>query len=398
MKVFSIDATRRAARGERGAVFIQVGIAVFVLMAAQVFVLDYGIMWISRRQAQNAADAGAFSGAVARNYDDFDDPPDPAGVAAQAASQAASANDIWQQPGTSEVSFDCPAGITGRCVRVDVYRNGEFGSTRLPTVFGPILGIASQGVRATATAEAVNANATNCLRPFAFPDQWVERRSPTDQFNRYVESGPGAGGLLSSPRDSYVAPDATQAVSTNLTNLGNRLNFLLDRPQSDPIVSGFVLPLDLPGPTTYLQNIAACSGQSVQLRQLVPLDGPPAAGSTYTALNALIARDPGATWNNSTRKIGNSCAPTCAPVSPRLIAVALFDPDDYQHKRATGDWSACPGGSHCITVSNIGAVFVHRMSGGTGHGHLLRYPGMKVTTAPTFVDEGSWLTTTTLIR
>ena len=69
-----IDAAR-GVRGERGAVFVQVGFAVFVLVSFNVFVLDYGIMWMSRRQAQNAADAGAFAGAVARNYDDFDDPP-----------------------------------------------------------------------------------------------------------------------------------------------------------------------------------------------------------------------------------------------------------------------------------------------------------------------------------
>ena len=159
-------------RSEKGAVFVQVGMAVFVLMAFNVFVLDYGIMWMSRRQAQNAADAGAFAGAVARNYDDFDDPPSPSGRAAQSATQAAAANLIWNQSGASDVSFGCPPGMSGRCVQVNVFRNGSFGSTPLPTVFGPILGVTSQGVQATATAQAVNANATNCLRPFAFPDEW----------------------------------------------------------------------------------------------------------------------------------------------------------------------------------------------------------------------------------
>ncbi len=65
----------RTLRSEQGAVFVQVGISLFVLMSFNVFVLDYGMMWIGRRQAQNAADAGALAGAVARGYDDFDDPP-----------------------------------------------------------------------------------------------------------------------------------------------------------------------------------------------------------------------------------------------------------------------------------------------------------------------------------
>lgn len=130
----------------------------------------------------------------------------------------------------------------------------------------------------------------------------------------------------------------------------------------------------------------------------MPLAAPPVPGTTYTALAALMAQDPGATWDFTTHTIGNSCAPGCAPVSPRLIAVALFDPDEYQWRRATNDWSGCAPEVPCITIANIAAVFIHRLSGGTGHGHFMRYPGMTLTTAPTFVDEGSWLVSTTLIR
>ena len=51
--------------GERGAVLIQVTVALLALLALSAFVFDYGVMWASRGQAQNAADAGALSGAVA---------------------------------------------------------------------------------------------------------------------------------------------------------------------------------------------------------------------------------------------------------------------------------------------------------------------------------------------
>jgi hypothetical protein len=78
--------------------------------------------------------------------------------------------------------------------------------------------------------------------------------------------------------------------------------------------------------------------------------------------------------------------------------VALFDPDHYQQRRATGDWSGCPTAGPCVTIANIAAVFIHRLSGGTGHGHLVRYPGQSITTAPPFVDEDTWLVSTTLIR
>ena len=116
--------SERTLRSEQGAVFVQVGISLFVLMAFNVFVLDYGMMWIGRRQAQNAADAGALAGALARGYDDFSNPPSSGGLTAQSAQQVAAANLVWQQAATPRVLFDCPAGVTGRCVRVEVYRDG----------------------------------------------------------------------------------------------------------------------------------------------------------------------------------------------------------------------------------------------------------------------------------
>ncbi len=81
-------------RSQEGAVFVQVGIALFVLMAFNVFVLDYGMLWVARGQAQNAADAGALAGAVARGFDDFDDPP--------AMRSAASRPSVARECGTSE--------------------------------------------------------------------------------------------------------------------------------------------------------------------------------------------------------------------------------------------------------------------------------------------------------
>ncbi len=88
------------------------------------------MMWVSRHQAQNAADAGALAGALARGYDDFDDPPSPTGIATRSATEVADANLIWNERGTARrVLPGCPPGVTGQCVRVEVYRNGEYGST-----------------------------------------------------------------------------------------------------------------------------------------------------------------------------------------------------------------------------------------------------------------------------
>ncbi len=46
---------------ERGAVLIHTAIAALVLVGFGTFVVDYGVFWVARHQAQNAADAGRMS-------------------------------------------------------------------------------------------------------------------------------------------------------------------------------------------------------------------------------------------------------------------------------------------------------------------------------------------------
>ena len=81
---------------ERGAVAIHVAIGMVVLIAFLSFVVDYGVMWVGRRQAQNAADAGALAGAVAMAFDPngWTDRSDT-GPGRAAAQQVALSNFIW---------------------------------------------------------------------------------------------------------------------------------------------------------------------------------------------------------------------------------------------------------------------------------------------------------------
>ena len=48
---------------------IHVAIGMMVLIGFLTFVVDYGVMWVGRGQAQNAADAGALAGAVSMAFD-----------------------------------------------------------------------------------------------------------------------------------------------------------------------------------------------------------------------------------------------------------------------------------------------------------------------------------------
>ena len=193
-------------RSERGAVLIMVVVAMVALLAFGAFVIDYGVMWTGRGQVQTAADAGALAGAVALAYDG---PTDFTGAKAKA-SAVARANGVWgaaPDVQLADVTFPpCPPGAPGlpdTCVKVDAYRNQNRGNA-LPMYFGNLVGVASQGVRATATAQVFASDVSDCVKPFAIPDKWQEvfptpkTWAPTDQFNRV----PGNRAERCSPRHS----------------------------------------------------------------------------------------------------------------------------------------------------------------------------------------------------
>ena len=112
---------------ERGAVLVHVAVAMLALLAFSALVIDYGALWVSRRQAQNAADAAALAGALSLAFDDPDDIP-----RAQAGAAAAGvANQVWGAapsilPATDVLLVPCPPGAPGlpdTCIRANVYRS-----------------------------------------------------------------------------------------------------------------------------------------------------------------------------------------------------------------------------------------------------------------------------------
>ena len=178
-KLPAISLRRRNIRDQRGAALIHVGIAIFVLVGMSAFVLDFGVMWLSRRQAQNAADAGALAGAIARAWDETAETPAADGLAYRSALSAATLNEVFNEAGGVLVTWECPdyVPMNAKCVRVDVHRDGEGmaqglanNSNPLPVYFASLFGLSSQKVRATATAWVGYGNGTDCLKPFAIPD------------------------------------------------------------------------------------------------------------------------------------------------------------------------------------------------------------------------------------
>jgi hypothetical protein len=180
---------------ERGAILIHVALGLMAFIALLTFVVDYGVMWVGRRQAQNAADAGALAGAVAMAFDSngWTDRT-PTGPALSAGQQMALTNWIWGQAPSVNLLTDvyftglpanmCPPDANGLtpCIRVDVYRNQARGNP-LPSVFGAAAGLTAQDVQATATARVAVANASECMKPFAIPDKWLDNHDLTPQID-----------------------------------------------------------------------------------------------------------------------------------------------------------------------------------------------------------------------
>jgi Putative Flp pilus-assembly TadE/G-like len=430
---------RERLRSERGVSLIMVAIEILMLTGFTAFVLDYGLMWLGRRQAQNAADAAALAGAISRAYDEPVATPPPTGISYQAAVAAANLNQVIGQPGGVAVLFECPAfAAGGRCVRADVHRDGTDAngdgttdSTPLPTFFARIWGIANQNVRATATAWVSYGNTTNCMRPFSVVDKWNDIVNPAlnpKKFERWKNVGPSLVQL--NPKDIYDPPTNTSAGTgyTPTFDLGTQVFLKRGNPSAsaDNVEPGWSLPVQLPDPdggyfsgaNDYNGAIKHCIGAPVSIGDYLPtetgvMQGPTKQG-VQTDADSLVNQDPTATWNPSTMTITGSCAPgPCGSFSPRIVPISVFDMDEYQWRVTANDWThewipdvgpgpgafSCPIGGRCVRVTNILGFFVQSVTnGGDVTGRIMMLPGELLTGSSTVAPSASFVTNIQLIR
>jgi hypothetical protein len=170
-------------QSERGAVFIHVGIGLLALLMFGAFAIDYGILWTSRGQAQNAADAGALAGVGAISFDNIAG-HDKWDRGREVAWHTAHRHAVWgDQSAVIEVTSPYDGtDVPGRtvalcedqpesCLKVQVYRNSAH-SAAMPTFLANLFGTSSQGVRAMAVAQTAPASGTTCMKPWLIPDRW----------------------------------------------------------------------------------------------------------------------------------------------------------------------------------------------------------------------------------
>ena len=193
-------------RDESGMTLVFVGVGLMAFLSATMLAIDVGMVMVARTEAQNAADAGALAGAVALVFDDFNDRTN-GGPAVQNAVVAAQSNQVMSQAVSvtpADVTFPTPERI-----RVDVFRTGARANP-VAMMIAPLFGFPTVDIQATATADAVPANAATCIKPWAVPDKWNERQTPpwdpADTFAAVYQNGPNRGNPLPNP-DRFVPAD-----------------------------------------------------------------------------------------------------------------------------------------------------------------------------------------------
>ena len=386
-------------RSERGAILIQTALSILVLMGFTVFVCDYGVVLVSRAQAQNAADSGALAGAVAMLYD-VTDPGDLAQLDATVrpiAHGTALLNTVWNESGGVMVSFPlCTPGDQAiYCVQVSVYRNGLHGSNTLPVFFGPLLGIDWQGAGASSRAIAGFANGTTCMRPLALPDLFT-----------------GSADDLFSAGDIYTPPDADNPGTGYTSSIFHGTELVLKETPAGglQVGPGWFQLLDLVpgGAGDPKEQLRACRTDVYGLGDGITgkLHPGVGAGIVKEAVDNLIALDPGASWNAGTKRIQNSCVETrscsqynatgtalvadpAATVSPRLITLPVFNPRRWIQN------------GQLRIVNFVGFFVVETFEGPTGHeirGVLLRKSGLLLSDKPVINEHSAFLKTVRLVR
>jgi Flp pilus assembly protein TadG len=436
----------RMCRDERGAILIQVTVAMLGLLAFLTLVVDYGVMWMSRRQAQNSADAGALAGAIALAFDDPTDFSDT-GPAKQSAHVAALANKVFGVAPDNNVSTDitfygpghaalCPDGDVGAtCVRVDVHRTAARGNP-LPTFFARLMSITSQDISATATAKVLSGASVTCMRPFAIIDKWDEFGAHagehdydhgvpdpdfdpfTSTFDKYPING---GGPPIPPEDDYYVnaancqpndPLCTPVAGTGwrpfaddgVTPVDYGRMVEIHTGAQDQTSAGFFQPVRLhpgdAGATDYCNNIKSCDpAVSNAIGQTIFTENGNMVGPTdhclFTDPDSLYNKDPSAHWDPNFFGPGQGAVVSddFAPnQSPRIVPLPVISPEEY--------FSTDPNGHTSLVIHNILGFFIEDQVGHGGHtvtrGRLITVPADDV--GGSVISNSSFLRKIILIR
>lgn len=395
---------------ERGSTVVLMSVVLFGMLALGALAVDLASLRSARSEAQRAADAIALAGASAFRDKPANDPlvvqeaRDRALELARLQVVRSDTLDVrnpaptvntygWGQVTTiqtNQVTLNIIPLADSQKVRVWVRHAG------IGTFFGGMLAKPYGHVQAMATAWAGNsAPVVNCLKPFLIPDMWHESQQDVNN-NGYMEpeatakgnqtSGgeqwfyqPSNGDYYAKYDPSVTNPPQPQTgygsdARAGLGYSGDVGLPMLIKPQTgnNQRQGNFYFTLD--GPASNLRNDIENECITAGVGDTPNFEKGGKTGQAKQGIQTLISRDPGATWNQSTRQVENSAFSDWTQ-SPRVILVGLMDPiyilgdntNDKPNPGATFNNFArmflqdTPG-----NTNNIQAIFLGFAPGGAG--------------------------------
>ncbi len=407
---------RSLAGDERGAVLVHAAIAMLALIAFSALAIDYGALLVEPASgAERRRCRRARGRTVARVRRSGRHPAGPGrrrrppGAANQVLGAAPSI-----VPATDVQLIPCPPGAPGlpdTCIRADVYRSAAR-SNALPTFFAQIMGITSQDVRATATAQVLTGNAVGVHEAVGRRGQVGRELGERRAEHRSLDTGVGlrqvqeagqrlcarsgrdhAGRLHRADRDQIRAPASRRStpMATRRPITASRSTLKIGSSENR-LSSGWFQALDSAerrraagsGGADYRNNIRNCNPARLPDRRHADrrseqgnMVGPTKQGRGGGPGGWADERIPALPGTRPPKSIQGSCAPgICADGqyharSPRIVPVPLFDIDAF--------FAGSPNGKTTVTITNIMGFFIEGM-GGPGNkdviGRLVAIPGL----------------------
>jgi Flp pilus assembly protein TadG len=358
---------RHLRNDERGMSLVVVCLGFMAFLSATTLAIDVGMFMTSRSQAQNSADAGALAGAVALAFNSFTDRT-ATGPAVQSALKTAIGNkvagaNVSVTPG--DVTFpNGPTGVNNR-VKVKVYRTGAR-TNPVPTLMGTFFGVQTVDIIAEATAEASPANAATCVKPFTIPDRWDEKNGAFDPETSDFEMFDKKGKPLPNP-DVYIPADQPGYTGYN-PDRDKGMVIRLKADNGTKVAPSFYNPWAIPGnsgASDYRRDIAECNTTIIPIGS--PMDPEPGnmVGPTSQGVSDLIAKDPGAYWDE-----GCDCVKGSAyGKSPRIAVIPVYDPVFYAEGKQNG-------ANASLKIANYIGFFMEEQQGGQVIGRITPVQGV----------------------
>jgi hypothetical protein len=253
-------------------------------------------------------------------------------------------------------------------VQVNVYRDAVHGNP-VSLLIAQYFGIETADISATATAEASKASGMTCVKPFTIPDKWTEKQDPPWDGGDTYDAFDNKGNPLANP-DIYIPADQPGYTGYNQeTNRGQRL--VLRAGTGDNITVSFYYSIaigEVTGGDEYRWNIDNCNKTVMHWGDRLMQEPGDKMGPTVQGIEALIARDPNARWDDTLNRVVDSAYG--GQQSPRVFPIPLYDPPFYDEGKRNGRIAD-------LKVANWIGFFAESCDGNRINGRIIPIAGIR---------------------